>query len=149
MVPGALTRASAPAALLCLALALALPACVPEGAAPGAGPRTLPTGHGVQLESVRLTAGRQMVDVRFRITDPDQAATLFARDRAAALIDPRDGGRLQVQSSPFTGPMRPRGTPQAGRTYFVLFANRGGRLAPGDRVDLELGPLQARNLVVQ
>jgi hypothetical protein len=38
--------------------------------------------------------------------------------------------------------------PQAGRSYWMTFSNKGRRVARGDRVDVVIGPFRANNLVV-
>lgn len=105
---------------------------------------------GVVVEALRLSAAGTMLDFRFRVVDPPQAAALLRRGTSRAYaVDRATGARLQVPVPGRVGPLRATGEPKAGRSYFVLFANPGRRVGAGDRVDVVIGDYQARDLVVE
>jgi hypothetical protein len=150
--------------LICLSLSLAVPAlagptAVPEAvqdhpalAGPEAAEGTAAADPGIAITSVRLSAGGYMLDVRYRITDPDKAARLTSHAAKPYLVDERTGARMLVPSPPKVGALRQlprRGAATTGRTYFMLFANPGRTVKAGGTVTLVLGDLRAEHLPVQ
>ncbi len=124
-----------------LALLLALSGCLFRGDAAAR--------LGIDLVTVRLSAQRHLVDVRYRITDPEKAAALVARDAKPQLLDEASGEPLAVPSYPKMGALRAKGHAEAGRSYFILFENRSGTVKSGSRVTLALGDLKLAHLVVE
>jgi len=47
------------------------------------------------------------------------------------------------------GPLRQSGAAEAGKTYWVLFSNRGRVVHDGDRVSVVIGSFRVDGLVVQ
>jgi hypothetical protein len=48
-----------------------------------------------------------------------------------------------------TGALRNSNLPQAGRTYWMFFANPGKFIKPGEQVNIEIGDFLVESLVVQ
>jgi hypothetical protein len=46
------------------------------------------------------------------------------------------------------GQLRQVATPEAGKSYWMAFSNKGRIVKRGDRVDVVIGPFRAENLVV-
>ena len=119
----------------------------PSRAAGAEAPRgegTCPDGSaeslGVQVLNLRRVAGGYMLDLRYRVLDPVQAADVVDRSGDLRLVDPVRGAEFRVPSPPKVGSLRqstPR--PERGRVYFALFANPGRFLRPGDPVTVRLG----------
>jgi hypothetical protein len=113
-------------------------ACVTEGGGPG-------------IEIVRLfqTAEGRMLDLRYRVTDPEKAAMVFDRRNKAYLIDQATGLRLTVPTTAKVGPLRQTNfQPDPNRVYFILFSNPGV-VKPGSLVTLEVGDYRVENIVVE
>jgi len=107
---------------------------------------------GIRIESLRLSAAGNLLDFRYRIIDEDRALPLVDRNNKAYLIDEESGKTLSVPSGAKVGPLRQTmryGKPEEGRIYFVLFANPGGFVKPGNRVTVVIGEFSAENLVVE
>ena len=105
---------------------------------------------GIRVESLRLTAAAYMLDLRFRITDPERAAPFFSRKTDLQLVDPVSGARLAVPNTPKLGKLRQvarKDMPD--RSYFVLFANPGRYLKTGSRVNLVAGDVHIAQLTVE
>lgn len=105
---------------------------------------------GIRVESLRLTAADYMLDLRFRITDPERAAPFFSRKTELQLVDPVSGARLAVPNTPKLGRLRQvarKDMPD--RSYFVLFANPGRYLKAGTRVTLVAGNTPVAGLTVE
>ncbi|MCK5068952.1 MAG: hypothetical protein KAR01_00360 [Desulfocapsa sp.] len=104
---------------------------------------------GIEVLGIRSTAAGYMLDFRYRVLDAEKANPLFRRKSRPQLIDQESGAHVGVFSSPKTGPMRTTNVPQAGRNYFILFANPGRYIQPGNRVTISIDDFKVENLVVQ
>jgi len=103
---------------------------------------------GIKIESVRPTAGGRMLDFRFRVLDPSKARDLLSKGKKAFIVDQKRGKKLPVPVTK-TGPLRQTTLkPQAGRIYFVLFANGNGLVQEGDKVTVVIGDFRAENILV-
>jgi hypothetical protein len=139
-----------------LGSALMLTGCATGGAAGAANPvpraarAELRERWGIEVASLHLSAAGRMVDFRYRVLDPDKAALLGDRNVKATLTDLATGAVLRVPSFPKTGSMRQTAAKmQAGRIYFMLFANTGMPVKSGSRVTVTIGAFKAEGLIVQ
>jgi hypothetical protein len=66
----------------------------------------------------------------------------------AKLDDPKAGVSLVVPTMEKVGPLRQTQAPEAGRSYWMTFSNKGRNVKRGDRVDVLIGAFRANNLVV-
>jgi hypothetical protein len=98
---------------------------------------------GVQVVRVALTGGGGIVDLRYRVVDPDKAQA--AHDPAPAILD-EDTGTLV--DTPFMG-HRHGGPVKAGVTYPQLYVNEQGAIEQGDTVSVLVGESRLEHVVVQ
>lgn len=103
---------------------------------------------GIDSISVRLVESGELVRFTYRILDPDRARLLNDKQAQASLDDPKAGVSLVVPTMEKVGQLRQTSTPEAGRSYWVTFSNKGRRVKRGDRVDVVIGQFRANNLVV-
>ncbi|HAK95428.1 MAG TPA: hypothetical protein DCM87_10580 [Planctomycetes bacterium] len=146
--PSALRGATAEAPQSPAIEAGATPGAPDTPATPGtpAGLASLEEHFGIQVDGVRLTAAGAALDFRYKIIDPERA-TLLADPRCEArLLDIARGAELGTSNPP---QRRTAQKPSAGKTHFVLFANAGRLLKPGDKVRLVLGGLHADDLTIE
>lgn len=105
---------------------------------------------GIRVESLRLTAADYMLDLRYRITDPERAAVFFSRKTELHLLDPVSGARLAVPNTPKLGRLRQVARKDmTDRSYFMLFANPGRYLKAGSEVTLVAGDVRIGHLTVE
>lgn len=104
---------------------------------------------GVEVAWVRRLAAGQMLEFRYRVSDPEKAKELFVRHEKPHLVDEASGLRIRVASFATTGEIRNSNQPKAGRMYWMLFPNPGGAIARGNRVTVEIGKFRAPGLVVR
>jgi hypothetical protein len=105
---------------------------------------------GIHVESLRLSAADYMLDLRFRITDPERAAAFFSRKTEFQLVDPVSGARLGVPNTPKLGKLRQVARKDmTDRNYFMLFANPGRYLKTGSRVILAAGDTHIGQFTVE
>jgi len=106
---------------------------------------------GIRVEALRLSAAGYMLDFRYRVTDPAKAAPLLDGRQRPYLTDAK-GAKLGVPDTPILGSLRQtarNGKVAPAHTYFVLFANPGKYLHPGDRVTLVAGAARLPGLTVE
>ena len=117
---------------------------------PRAARATLAERWGIEVTSLHLSAKGRMVDFRYRVLDPNKARLLGDRTVKPTLTDLATGAVLRVPSFPKTGSMRQTAANMdAGRIYFMLFANTGMPVKAGSRVTVTVGDFKAEGLTVQ
>ena len=105
--------------------------------------------HGLEIASLRISAAGHLVDLRYRVTDPQLAKATLGPKVRPQLIDEKTGVVMTVPTTAKLGALRQTQAAQkTGRTYFVLFANTAA-IRPGSRVTAVLGEAQFRHLVVE
>lgn len=130
--------------------ALGLAALLVAGCATPAAERAAAEDPGIRVESVRLTAADYMLDLRFRVTDPERAAPFFSRKTELQLVEPVSGARFAVPNTPKLGKLRQVARRDlTERSYFVLFANPGRYLKAGSRVILVAGDTRIGELRIE
>ena len=95
------------------------------------------------------TASGAMLDFRYRVVDADKAAPLFEKGAKAYLVNEATKESLEVPSSAKTGPLRSGRTPEAGRSYYMIFSNLHRNFQRGDLVSLVVGNVLVRGLRVE
>jgi hypothetical protein len=107
---------------------------------------------GIEPVSLRRTAADTLVDFRYRVIEPDKAVQLVNSKAPAFLLDEGSGIQFPVPESQTVGTMRQtsrNGPPQAGRIYFMLFANPGRFIQAGNTVSVVVGGAKVATLKVQ
>lgn len=104
-------------------------------------PSQVDARFGVRLETLRVSAAGTMLDLRYRVTDPARAKRIIHRAMEPYVREPQ-GGVLTVPRMAKVGALRQAPAAlEADRVYFILFANPGRRVKPGDRVEVVIGEL--------
>jgi hypothetical protein len=108
---------------------------------------------GIKLYGIRWTAGGYMLEMKFRVLDPDKAFPLLKRHTKRYLFVEKSGAVLEVPFSQKLGSLkstvRTSNMVRKDRNYLALFANPGKHVKPGDKVDLVVGNFMAEGLTVQ
>jgi hypothetical protein len=103
---------------------------------------------GIDSLSLKWAESGELIRFSWRVLDPQRASVLNDKKVEPALIDPRAGVSLVVPQLEKIGQMRQSQTPEAGRSYWMAFSNKGRLVRRGDHVDVVIGPFRAENLVV-
>jgi hypothetical protein len=104
---------------------------------------------GIQVLSLRPTALGQMLDLRFKVLDPEKAKPILDKNKKSYLLDQKSGKTLPVPVTK-SGSMRQTTLkPEAGRVYFTLFANPGGIVKEDSRVTLVVGDFKKSDIIVK
>ncbi len=104
---------------------------------------------GVDSLSVRQVESGELIRFSYRVLNPDKARMLNDKKLEPALIDPQVGVSLVIPSMEKIGQLRQTATPEAGRSYWMVFSNKGRLVKRGDRVIVAIGPFRADGLEVQ
>ncbi|HET6412524.1 MAG TPA: hypothetical protein VFG53_10715 [Anaeromyxobacter sp.] len=103
---------------------------------------------GIDDLSVKLVESGELVRFVWRVLDPDRAKLLNDKKFEPALVDPRAGVSLVVPKMEKVGPLRQGMPPEAGKSYWMAFSNKGRMVKRGDRVNVVIGGFRADGLVV-
>lgn len=104
---------------------------------------------GIEIRSVRLTAGGGFLDLRFRVLDPQGGPSPLNPSVPVSVVHQPTGRALSVASSKI-GKLRQRtAQPELGKEYFILFRNSAGLVRPGDNITLVAGNCKVEDLEVQ
>jgi hypothetical protein len=104
---------------------------------------------GVDSLGVKLVESGQIIRFTYRVLDADKAKPLNDKKAAPSLIDPEAGVQLVVPELEQVGQLRQSSTPEAGKSYWMAFSNRGRVVKRGDLVDVVIGQFHANGLVVE
>jgi hypothetical protein len=103
---------------------------------------------GVDSLEVKWAESGEVIKFTYRILDADKAKILNDKAATPSLDDPKAGVSLVIPSLENIGQLRQTGTPEAGRSYWMAFSNKGRLVKRGDRVNVVIGQFRADGLVV-
>jgi hypothetical protein len=100
---------------------------------------------GVKITQVAVSGHGGLVDLRYRVLDPDRANEVHDAAKPPAVVDDRSGvvvNQLYMDHS-HSGPFR------AGATYYLIFNNPGNLVRRGATVSVLLGDTQVDHVQVR
>jgi hypothetical protein len=103
---------------------------------------------GVDSLAVKWAESGEVIRFSYRVLDPDHAKVLNDKKFEPSLIDPKAGVKLVVPSLENVGQLRQSIPPEEGKSYWMVFSNKGRLVKRGDRVNIVIGQFQANGLVV-
>jgi hypothetical protein len=129
-------------------------ATAPTALSPSGKEREVPAASvgdtaGVEVVSLRKTAGGRMLDFRFRVIDPEKAVPLLSGETPAYLVDPATGAKMSVPNTKIGNMRQTTRQPEEGRVYFLFFQDAGQQVKSGDKVTVVIGEHRFENLTVQ
>jgi hypothetical protein len=103
---------------------------------------------GIDDLSVKSAEGGEVIRFTYQVLDPDKAKMLNNKRIEPSLIDEQAQVKLVVPQMEKVGKLRQTADPVSGRTYWMLFSNKGGHVKRGDHVSVIIGDFRADGLVV-
>jgi hypothetical protein len=103
---------------------------------------------GIDDITVKCAESGELIRFTYRVVDADKAKALADKKKEPSLIDEGAGVKLVVPMMDKVGKLRQTSTPEAGKTYWMLFSNKGGFVKRGDHVNVVIGNFHANGLVV-
>ena len=104
---------------------------------------------GVDSMSTKWTESGEVIRFSWRVLDAEKAKALSDKKSEPSLIDPQAGVKLVVPSLEKVGQLRQSSTPEAGKSYWMAFSNKGLHVKRGDRVGVVIGRFRVDGLVVE
>ena len=105
--------------------------------------------YGIKVQSIRISAEGYMLDFRYRVINKAKAEELFTEGIKPYVIDQKTNSRLIVPSPPKVGSLSQTSNPPLeGKIYFIIFANPGRIVKSGDKVNVVIGDVTIKDIVV-
>ena len=124
----------------------------PEVAIPDAALReALAERWGVEVYGVRQATGGMMIDFRFRVLDAAKAEPLFDSRNKPYLVKDGSDVKLPVPMGAKVGAFRPTNRGRnivADKDYYMMFANPGSYVLPGQKVSVVIGDFRVDGLAL-
>ena len=103
---------------------------------------------GVDTLGVKWGESGEVIRFSYRVLDADKARILNDKKNEPSLIDPQAGVKLVVPSLENVGQLRQSAPPEGGKSYWMVFSNKGRLVKRGDHVSVVIGAFHADGLVV-
>jgi len=103
---------------------------------------------GVDSLIVKWGESGEVIRFTYRVLDADKAKVLNDKKFEPSLIDPRAGVKLVVPALENIGQLRQSAPPEEGKTYWMVFSNKGRLVKRGDHVNVVIGSFHADGLIV-
>lgn len=117
----------------------------PPGAIPPAASAGFTEATGVEIVRVAVTAGGGMLDLRYRVLNPDKAAVVHDADHPPAVIHEPTGTSVDRPWMPHHGSK----AMHMAVIYYELLINPGGVVKRGDAVTVAIGGARLPHVIVQ
>lgn len=104
---------------------------------------------GIKILAARRTAANCMIDLRYRVLDPEKAAPLLDSRLNPYLVDEQSKNTLPVPVPPKVGPLRNTKNCKANTNYFLMFANPCGLLKKGSLVSVVIGDMKVEHIAIE
>jgi len=104
---------------------------------------------GVDSMQVHQTNGGNLIRFSYRVVDTKKATVLVDRAATPLMVSATARVALQVPVMDKVGPLRQATELESGKTYWMVFSNKGGTVKSGDHVSVVVGSFHVDGLVVQ
>ena len=104
---------------------------------------------GVDSLRVKSVESGEMIRFSYTVIDANKAKQLNDKKANPALIDERARVSLVIPTLEKVGQLRQTGTPEAGKSYWMVFSNKRIVVKPGDRVSVVIGKFRVDGLTVE
>jgi len=104
---------------------------------------------GVDAFRVKSVESGEMIRFSYTVLDPNKAAPLNDKKVNPSLIDEAKHVALVIPTLEKVGQLRQTGTQEVGRSYWMVFSNKGSIVKPGDRVSVVIGKFRVDGLIVE
>ena len=104
---------------------------------------------GVDSFVVRSVESGQMIRFSYRVINGEKATAVNDKKATPYLIDEAAHVKLVVPMMEKVGQLRQSAAPESGKSYWMVFSNKGGFVKQGDRVSVEIGKFRVDGLVIE
>jgi hypothetical protein len=103
---------------------------------------------GVDSLSVKWAESGEVIRFAYRVLDVDRAKMLNDKKLEPMLVDPQAGVSLAIPTLENVGQLRQTSPPEEGKSYWMVFSNKGRHVKRGDHVNVVIGEFHANGLVI-
>jgi hypothetical protein len=104
---------------------------------------------GIDSMQAHETNAGNLIRFSYRVVDTGKAKALIDKAAAPLMLSPKANVALQVPVMDKVGPLRQSTELEAGKTYWMVFSNKGNFVRVGDRVSVVVGKFRVDGLIVQ
>jgi len=104
---------------------------------------------GIDSLDVKAVESGQMIRFSYYVLDATKAAQLNDKKNNPFLVDEQARVKLEIPTMEKVGQLRQSSPPEAGKSYWMVFSNKGSIVKPGDRVSVVIGKFKADGLYVR
>jgi len=104
---------------------------------------------GVDSFEVKSVESGQMIRFSYHVIHAEKAKGLNGKKATPYLIDEKARVKLAVPSMEKVGQLRQSSTPELGKSYWMVFSNKGNFVKRGNRVSVVIGRFRVDGLAVQ
>jgi len=104
---------------------------------------------GVDSMQAHQTNAGNLIRFSYRVVDTNKAKVLIDKAATPLMVSPKAKVALQVPVMDKVGALRQATELETGKTYWMVFSNKGGLVRPGDHVSVVVGRFRVDGLVVQ
>jgi hypothetical protein len=104
---------------------------------------------GVDGMQVHQTNAGNLIRFSYRVVDTTKATILMDKVAAPLMISPKASVALQVPVMDKVGALRQSTELESGKTYWMVFSNKGNLVKAGDHVSVVVGKFRVDGLVVR
>jgi len=121
----------------------------PIGGMPDSARQYYALTYGVDDLSAKLAESGQLVRFSYRVVDVAKAKPLHEKTSTPSLLDEKVHAVLQVPVMEKVGPLRQAMPPEYGKSYWMVFSNKGNLVRAGHRVSVVIGAVRVDGLVIE
>jgi hypothetical protein len=103
---------------------------------------------GLDSLTVKWAESGEVIRFSYQVLDPQKAKVLNDKRLEPSLVDPQAGIKLVVPAMENVGQLRQTAPPESGKSYWVIFSNKGRLVKRGDHVNVVIGEFHADGLIV-
>jgi hypothetical protein len=104
---------------------------------------------GIDSMQTHQTNAGNLIRFSYRVLDTKKAKPLIDKAAAPLMLSPRANVALQVPVMDKVGALRQSTELERGKTYWMVFSNKGNLVKPGDHVSVVVGTFRVDGLIVQ
>ena len=105
--------------------------------------------YGVDSLVLKSVKSDQLIRFSYRVVNADRAKAWAVKEATPTLYDVQSHVSLVVPTMDKVGQLRQSGPPENGKTYWMVFSNKGNVVKVGHRVGISIGPFKASGLAVE
>jgi hypothetical protein len=98
--------------------------------------------------AVKWAESGEVIRFTYHVLDASKAKVLNDKKSEPALVAPERGVKLVVPAMENVGQLRQSAPPENGKSYWMVFSNKGRPVKRGDHVSVVIGTFRADGLVV-